>query len=250
MDAPALRFVEEPYHFNDIGNMLQLFRDQGFVVLEEVFKPDTVDAYREQLYALIRAQEERGKGLSVPDDVPHAIWPAKAPRLRDMVRRSLWPNYERVNPTLFHPSWLIHKANPSAPEPEGWHRDGDHNVAQFGNVYYHYPLVVHVNMYFEDLTLRHGPTHVIPRSHRVGDLSPFNGSPSAPLACRKGDVVLWDQRLWHRGSVRREEGLRIAAIFGFHASHVHRFGQTPAQAAAFAAAENEAEKILFGGCFE
>lgn len=107
-------------------------------------------------------------------------------------------------------------------------------------------------MYFEDMTPEKGPTWVLPRSHRDPGITPYAGSPEeVPLTCKKGDVVLWDQRLWHRGSARLTEGYRIVAIFGFYATPTTgRRKLTPAQRNAFLAADTETEQVLYGGAMD
>ena len=49
MIEPALRFVENPYDLNTVGNLLMMYRAQGFVVVPSVFVRDSVDDYREQV---------------------------------------------------------------------------------------------------------------------------------------------------------------------------------------------------------
>jgi hypothetical protein len=78
-------------------------------------------------------------------------------------------------------------------------------------------------MYFRDMTVADGPTQVVPGSHVDPALSPYDGSPVESFLPRKQDVVLWDQRLWHRGAPRTAEGDRIFALYGFYA--LPRFDQ-------------------------
>jgi ectoine hydroxylase-related dioxygenase (phytanoyl-CoA dioxygenase family) len=245
MEEPALTFNDTPFHDNDSGNILLRFRELGYAVVHNAFDPDSVDPYLEQVAARV---QETGNPLNpclLPDDDPLLLEPAKAPRLLSMLRRAFSYDGFDVDACLFHPSWLV---KPSAPDPKivhSWHKDGDHEckAALYG---YLYPRRIHAWIPFADVTLAHGPTYVIPGSHRDADLSPYRGAAEEPLLCGKGDVIIWDQRTWHRASPRTLPGLRIIAIFGF-CSVPAGMRRTPGQRAAAAAAETDEHKILFDG---
>lgn len=49
----------------------------------------------------------------------------------------------------------------------------------------------------EDQTVDNGCTVVVPGSHRRGGYAPQDRSETVPLEAQRGDVVLWDSRLWH-----------------------------------------------------
>jgi ectoine hydroxylase-related dioxygenase (phytanoyl-CoA dioxygenase family) len=250
---PALKFSNHSVHPNDEGNVLLQFRERGYAVLENVFQRDSVDAFREQILSASRKNDAFMTPYILPEDNPLFVFPAKAPRLRHVLSGAF--AWGRVRPMvcLGHPSWLIKPSNPDARQVHDWHKDGDHESLGTLSGGYQYPNWVHVNMYFEDMTPEQGPTYVIPRSHRDGKLSPFAGAPEAPLLCKKGDVVLWDQRMWHRGSARTAEGLRVVAIFGFF-SVPRSAGEglikaVPSQVQAWKQAETADERCLFGGPF-
>ena len=248
---PALKFVSDLPHPNDRGNLLLHFRERGFAVLKNVFQRDSVAAYLEQVKGQVVAGPTPSVPLMLKMDSSVAVWPAKAPRLRHVLRGafSSWISEPQV--ALLNPGWLIRPANPDPKIVHDWHKDADHlGVGNIGS--YQYPSVVHALMYFTDMTPAHGPTHVIPRSHRDPTLSPFGGAQEEPLLCEKSDVVLWDQRTWHRGAARTVEGLRIMALFSFYPLPIN---DTPrpmpeAQRAAWLSSTDATDKITFGGPFE
>jgi hypothetical protein len=120
---------------------------------------------------------------------------------------------------------------------------------------YQYPSWIHISAYFTDITPEQGPTYVVPRSHRDPGISPFDpkGSREEPFLPTKCDVVMWDQRCWHRASPRTIEGLRIMMILPFFSVPI-RVEQTikPCDAVrqAYAEATEPVDKILFGGPFQ
>ena len=250
--TPELRFNADPYHPNQRGNILLQFREKGYAVARGVFDPASVDGFRAQLESLVRKGPTHWPPYVLDSEDPILAYPARAPRLLDLLRGAFMPWIDEPQPTLFHPAWSVRAADPNGKQYIDWHKDADHNAKTAVHGGYTYPAVIHVNMYFEDTPPENGPTWVIPRSHRDPTLTPYADSfAEEPLACKKGDAVLWDQRLWHRGSARTVEGFRIVAIFGFYATPVtNRRKLAPAQRNAFLQAESETDKTLFGGAID
>jgi hypothetical protein len=253
--VPALKFNTDTQHPNDLGNMLLMFREKGYAIVSNVFERESVDAYVAQLKAIIRKGPEWYIPYEMPLDNPLAIEPARAPRLRTALQTAFAWEREKPAICLAGPSWLIKPSNVDKRLVHDWHKDGDHWGIGAINGGYHYPSWIHAAAYFTDMTLEHGPTFVIPRSHRDPTLSPFDakGFTEEPFLPQKGDVVIWDQRAWHRGSARTVEGLRIMMNFAFFSVPI-RTPQTlkPCEAVrrAYQDATDPQDKMLFGGPFE
>ena len=246
-DTP-LRFTEALYHPNDLGNLLAQFRETGYVVLRNVFVRESVDAYRAAVEAAI---VQTGDGRSaLPDDSPLLIAPTYAPRIRQVLPGALSPATYAPHPSLFEVAWLIRPANQET-GGSTWHKDRNHDLVR--RLEYHYPPMVHIGMYFTDMTPEHGPTEVILGSHRDPALSPFAPDVTpAPALIRKEDAFLWDQGLWHRGTRRMVPGTRIFALFGFYAVPIYDgtpYQMTRAQRRAWQEARDPDEQLLYGGTF-
>jgi hypothetical protein len=250
-DAPAtaaLRFVEDPYHPNDRGNALLHFREQGYTTLRDVFARDSVDAYRQQHLDRVEANDTWWNPLSIPSTDTLTLAPARAPRLLDALRGAFMPWIAEPQPVLMTGNWLVKPSKPDEKLVHDWHKDGDH--AGGSTVHgYTYPQVIHTAIYLEDMTPDHGPTYVIPRSHRDHSRSPYAGTKEAPFLPAKGDVVLWDQRLWHRASPRIVDGHRLVAIFAFFAVPLCAgpLCPSPAQRRARTTAPTDTDRIHIGG---
>src|SRR4051794_1786701 len=108
----ALRFVDAPIHPNQEGNLLLQFREQGFVVVQNVFERDSVDLYLEQIRALVRPGPGSWQPLMIPLDNEVVIAPARAPKLRHLLRSAFSWGRERPQACLARPDWLIRQANP------------------------------------------------------------------------------------------------------------------------------------------
>lgn len=248
---PALQFNEPLNEPNMEGIYLSQFREKGWVTLPHVFDPDSVDEFRAQVESAIRPGSVPWIPLELPDDSPLAVWPAKAPRLLEFLKRCLPHAALPVFPVLIRSGWIVRPSNSEAKHVHDWHKDGDHENVSCANGYAP-PNFLHVAMYFEDMTPECGPTWAINRSHRDGKLSPFEeGFVQTPFSPGKADVVVWDPRLWHCGGARTKNGTRICAVFNYVGVIVNGTQSTasPSQQKAYFQAQNDAEKILYGGQF-
>lgn len=248
--TPALKFTETPYHPNDRGNILLRFREQGFAILPEVFDSSTTDAFLEQIKTQIVEGDAWYNPLMLKSDDPLVVYPAKAPRLLQVLRGAFLPWIAEPSVGLLSAGWLVKPSNPDERLVHDWHKDGDHSGLSTLHGY-SYPQVIHTAIYFADMTPELGPTYVIPRSHRDHNLSPYAGTEEKPFLPRKGDVVIWDQRMWHRASPRTVPGLRIVNIQTFFPIPVVGNPLTPSNAhrEALNEAATDEERILFGGAF-
>jgi len=248
MTTHSLKFVHWPPHDNELENTMLRFREFGFAVIRDVFERDSVDAFDAELRAALVSKP--GGGVTLPDDSSLRVWPARAPRIRAFLDRAFSSDAMHPRASMFEAAWLI---QPSAPEQVGphdnWHKDRGHRGDPLPG--YHYPKDVHVGMYFSDMTLDHGPTQIIAGSHMDQTLSPFKHAPESFLL-RKQDVMLWDQRCWHRGTNRVLPGERIFALYGFYPVPVYHEGQhrmTIAQRDAWKQAATPQDRVYFGGTF-
>jgi len=192
---------------------------------------------------------------TVPLDYPATVRPARAPRMLSVLRGAFASEREKPEVSLAYPGWLVTPSNPNAALVHDWHKDGDHWSSGAIEGGYQYPCMLGAAAYFSDMTPEHGPTYVVPRSHRDPKLSPYdpNGFNEEPLLTNKEDVVLWDSRMWHRASPRKVEGWRIMMNFLFFPVPIRDgkpFSRSNAVRQAWRESSDPRDKILFGGPFE
>ena len=245
---PSLKFVEEPYPLGHLGNLLAQFRAKGFVVLPNVFERESVDCIRQEVEAAV--VKNQGGRLELPEDRPELVYPLRAPRIRAPLCGALSPSQIATKASVFETAWLISQ---SGKMTDDWHKDRQHDVGMPGNEY-HYPLGVHLGIYYRDMEdIEDGPTAVVPRSHQDQSVNPYNGSAQELFLARKEDVVMWDQRLWHRANSRQKEGWRIFTIYGFYAVQAFQgypMHQMPrALAQAWIESKGTADEVFYGGTF-
>ena len=189
---PSLKFVEEPYPSSHLGNLLAQFRAKGFVVLPNVFERESVDSFRQEVEAAV--VKNQGERLELPEDRPELVYPLRVPRIRTPFCGALSPSQIATKASVFETAWLISQ---SGEMTDDWHKDRQHDVGMPGNEY-HYPLGVHLGIYYRDMEdIEDGPTAVVP-SHQNQSLNSYNGSAQELFLARQEDVVRWDQRLWHQ----------------------------------------------------
>jgi ectoine hydroxylase-related dioxygenase (phytanoyl-CoA dioxygenase family) len=250
MATHSLKFVTVPYHDNILEAIAATFRERGWAVVPDVFERDSVDEFEKEIRdAIIRPTD--GGWPKMPNDSSITIWPTRAPRLRAIVDRCLSGDLMRPRSSMFENSWLCNPSQPEQVKPDqGWHKDRGHRGTAFPG--YQYPKDVHVSAYYTDMTLEKGPTQLISRSHIDQSLSPFSGAPFDSCLIKKQEIVIWDQRCWHRGTNRTLPGERINSIFGFYSVPVYHDGQhrmSKAQRIAAREATTPDEKVLYGGPF-
>lgn len=247
--APLLRFTEQPYHAWEHGLILSQLQERGFAVLPDVFVADSVEPFRAQAWAEIDAAGLPADAADrLPDDSALRVLPARAPRLRQALQRTLAPTFPPF-PIMLECTWLTRVAPAQGPD-DGWHKDYDFEGFMVGRQ--QYPPAVAVTLFLEDVDDATGATEVVPHSHRDPSLSPYRGAARALLKPRRQDAVIWDQRLWHRATTRRAPGRRLHIIFGFYPSPIlenHAKPMALAQERAWRDAATDEDRIYFGGIF-
>ena len=245
MKKPSLRFNETPYHWNAFGNILAEFRAKGFVILPDVFERESVDEFLEDVLKAVE-QNEHSRWI-LPEDRRETVWPLYAPKLRQALPPSLSSAAIPPRVSLVEASWVF--SEPNQEVPRKWHKDQRHE-GMSGNAY-QYPLNVHIGMYLRDMEPEDGPTEIVIGSHWDDTRNPYNDSPIEQFLPRKQDVVLWDQRCWHRASMRSKPGLRAFGIFGFYPIVLYEkspaFHMKSSVCRAWMEADNPVDETLFGG---
>ncbi|MGC4119695.1 MAG: phytanoyl-CoA dioxygenase family protein [Myxococcales bacterium] len=247
LDQPALRFVENRYSDSEVEQMMRQFRDRGWVILPDVLERESVDPFVAQLEGLL---VHVGTKYTIPDDTPHYLHGLFAPRARQVLPVSLSASAAQPLPSL-HTTILVIQANGDASDVPTWHKDRAPDGMPGQE--YHYPLDVFLAYYFEDMTDEHGPTQVIPGSHRDVTMTPQTpGVPVDSIYCRKQDALLIDQRTWHRGTPRSVAGTRFLFVYGLCAvPHFYgsNFQMPRVQRRAWMNARNVRDRVLLGGPF-
>lgn len=244
MEPPALEFVEDLYDEETLTELLREFREKAYVVLPDVFRRETVDAYVEQLEAV---KHFNGLSYQIPEDLPHCMSAAPAPRARQIVPRALSHSEAQPHPAIYMTVWII-QTEDSAGDVPSWHKDREPDGMPGKE--YHYPRDVFLLYYFEDMGEEHGPTRIIPGSHGDVSMTPHSGAPQESIHLRKQDGLLLDQRAWHSGSKRTAPGTRFVVCYGYYAAPIFYgtlFPMTGWQQREWVRAKGVRDQIFWGG---
>ena len=245
MEEPSLKFTTELYDPATLQALLSQFREEGYVVLPGIYQRPSLDSFFAEVTAALVSD---GVEWRVPDDSPLMMWPALAPRVRQVLPGALSHSVAAPLPCMYMSRWLVQAPD----EPDSiaeWHKDRE--PEGMPGKEYHYPNDVFIGMYFEDMTMEKGPTRIIPRSHRDPSLLP-NHAPHVDVLLNKEDGLLLDQRTWHRGTPRTTNGFRILIVYGFYGAPQHYgqcFPMPRAQVQAWLKATTRKDIVYFGGVF-
>jgi ectoine hydroxylase-related dioxygenase (phytanoyl-CoA dioxygenase family) len=224
---------------------VQIFRDAGFVVLEEVVPEDWLtrtraeyeEAYWEAWEKELEANPDKvqGKGFQgIPGEFGAQGMPMRMPFMNELAIANPWA-LQILDVVMGDDFFLAlpygsNTAAPNAdPGPQHVHRDTDPHLFPEFPVSTP-PTQVVVNIPLTDFTPENGSTELWPGTHRVPDLDPSDGEkleeraetmPSLRANMPAGSVVVRDMRMWHRGMPNTTDDLRIMlAPYYNHRIHV------------------------------
>lgn len=246
MDNIALKYNTVPYTNNECEMFITEFQEKGYTILPQVFDRKSVKTFKKELEAVMTFN---GLSYTIPDDKPHYIAGALAPRGRQILPFALSNSVAKPMPSL-HTTIIVIETDKNSGYAPDWHKDRQPDGMP-GNEY-HYPSDVFLAFYFEDIDEDHGPTQIIPGSHRNVNLRPNTNTPIKSILLNMEDALLIDQRAWHRGISRNASGTRFVIVYGMYALP-HHYGSTfqmpKVQMQHWMKAEKLQDRVYFGGPF-
>lgn len=247
MNSTALKYNKTPYTDIEVNRFIQAFQDTGYAVLPNVFDRESVKLFKQELEKVMTFN---GLNYTIPDDTPHYIAGALAPRGRQILPFALSHSIAKPMPVIHTTIIVIETDDSRGDYAPSWHKDRSPDGMPGKD--YHYPQDVFLAFYFEDIDENHGPTQIIPGSHRDLALNPNNGENEEPILLKMEDALLIDQRAWHRGVPRKAPGTRFVMVYGMYALP-HYYGTTfqmpKAQMQQWMNAEKLQDRVYFGGPF-
>lgn len=202
----------------------ELCGGRGFVVVEDFYPADLVDAARRRVYDLVRTEPDRTSHF-YGDDVNSAqdrVWnlPAKGKAFRDIcsderllavlrpilgddlmlssfAANVLHPGAQAQEPHVDYPYWDLHARS-------RWPRDL--------NASYH--LAVESVVPLDEFTVENGATAIVPGSQKLAvwpDPREFE-SRHMRVTMKPGALLLFPALLWHAGQANRSRGSRAALL--------------------------------------
>ncbi len=246
MMPPKAKFIEESYQIEEVNRMVSEFQEKGYTILRNVFERESVKEFKKQLEELMYFN---GNAYTLPDDTPHYIHGALAPRGRQLLPYLLSHSEAKPMPVI-HTTIIVIETDEARGYAPEWHKDRQPDGMPGKE--YHYPDDVFLAFYFEDIDENHGPTQIIPGSHRDVNLKPNTDAPVESIYLKMEDALLIDQRTWHRGVSRIAPGTRFVIVYGVYAMP-HYYGTTKQmpriQMKHWMNATSLKDRVYFGGPF-
>lgn len=247
MNITSLKYNPVPYSEIEVAKFISEFQEKGYAILPNVFDRDSVNEFKKELEEVMYFN---GNTYTIPDESPHYIAAALAPRGRQVLPGALSHSVAKPMPSI-HTTIIVIETDETRGEyaPE-WHKDRQPDGMP-GNEY-HYASDVFLAFYFEDIDDDHGPTQIIPGSHRDISMTPFSGAPVESIHLRMEDALLLDQRAWHRGVARKAPGTRFVIVYGAYAMPHHygaNFQMPTSQLKQWMRSTTIKDRVYFGGPF-
>ncbi len=247
MNTTSLKYIQENYSDSELNALLSEFRENGYVVLPKVFERKSVKDFKKELEKMMYFN---GNSYTIPDDSPHYIAAALAPRGRQVLPGALSHSVAKSMPAIHTTIIVIETDETRGQYAPDWHKDRQPDGMPGKE--YHYAQDVFLAFYFEDIDENHGPTQIIPGSHRDVKMKPNCGETEKNIYLRMEDALLIDQRAWHRGVVRKAPGTRFVLVYGMYAMP-HHYGSTfqmpRIQMHHWMNAKKLKDRVFFGGPF-
>lgn len=189
----------------------------GYIVLKNVFSSDELNECKKEIMEYVRSGKglKNAGGVSIPDFVGCDILP-KTCKLKDNEKIQ-----EALKDIFNGDNYRFCKHNDVGVNRIcGWHKDklnGDVSKYQTIDIWSTHNgekhEIVKVLIYLQDTkTLK-----VVPKSHLVRKI---NGKEHVIVDVKVGDVVIFDQRITHRGMEKQDKNDRILVSFGFGRNNV------------------------------
>ena len=206
---------------DEIDRHLKAISDAGYTLIPEFMSQSITEYFRERIEREFQALSER-RYQNVSDNqardqyvynlqnrgVPYIRLAASKP-IEAILIPFLNDKYYRPIPTDL-PNYILAFYNARSSGPElPLHIDS----------YIPFPgkrtFSMQVAFILDDQSESNGCTVVVPRSHQIGEFSDRSFGDVVPIEARRGDVVVWDSRLWHGARANETETARWSLIATF-----------------------------------
>jgi ectoine hydroxylase-related dioxygenase (phytanoyl-CoA dioxygenase family) len=195
----------------------QVVRD-GYALIRNVLSPEEVAALAAEISAVFEASGT-DRERDARNEFRYGMLNRSALAQKAIASRVL---LDALEPLLGEDCHVIaNTAWRNAPGHEGgrWHVDAGPHIPRAEGVPWPdaipYPVfAIGVHIFLEDCTLNHGPTAVLPGSHKSGRLPPkdrqgdldltFENKTPVLLPARAGDAIAFVSDVWHRGTPAKE----------------------------------------------
>lgn len=204
------------------SNLRNLLLQNGFVVLSNFFSKEQIVEFRDEVETYFKNKTnilKNSGGYSIPDFVKLSEFA----KIKDII------NNEKLNEYLDEifgskPYRFTGHNDIGVNRIVGWHKDklnGDYAKYQKHDIWKTFEgeqhEIVKVLIYLQDHSKNNDGLKLVPKSH----LTPkINSKGHVQLRPNIGDVIVFDQRITHRGMDKQVPNRRILVSFGFGKNNI------------------------------
>ena len=194
------------------------YQKDGYFICEDVFSNAELDECAREIQTYVKENRSKvfvSEGISIPDFLGrHHLPITHKLKESEKVHRALEVIFGGSEKYRFcgHNDIGVNRV-------VGWHKDklnGDVEKYQVHNIWGEHEgekhEIVKVLTYLEDHSSDNDGLKVVPGSHLKREI---NGAGAIQLRPKKGDVIIFDQRITHRGMERPCKDSRILVSMGF-----------------------------------
>lgn len=216
-----------------VSDQKQFFDDNGYLILEQLYRPDEIMEMRDRLHGLMTQTEDRPKNMSYAIMEPaegYEIDSFNPKNVSGMMDQTLADDYwfdqftdPRVVSTmvdLFGPNIDFHNGKVRNKPPgfvctQSWHQDWPYELHSS-------PELAAAITYLDDTDFEQGATEVLPGSHLKGEWPTHNGvciadelvppGTETVVAAKAGDVAIIHVQVVHRAGHNYTNTARHAIV--------------------------------------
>ena len=207
-------------------NILEEFKQNGYIVAKNVFSPDFLSLCKKEILSYKSKNSHICKkcnfGISIPDFVN------KHTQLKNTISLKDNANLHHYLEFIFggsHQYRFCQHNDIGIDRVVGWHKDklnGKYEKYQVQDIWSENGLeghkIVKVLIYLDDHSNNKGGLQIVPGSHIIKEI---NSKEPVQIYCNLGDVIIFDQRITHRGTEKLKSKNRILVSFGFGANNIY-----------------------------
>ena len=202
-------------------NNLEFYQNNGYIILENVFNDEEIKIFRNEVLSYIKNNKtiSNAEGITIPDFI-------KYPEFDNL---SKVKENEKINQKLaeifggtnYH--FCAHN-DIGINRIVGWHKDKlNGNYAKYETIDIwsthngEKHEIVKVLIYLQDHSKNNHALKLVPKSYLDRKIENKN---SIQLKPKLGDVIIFDQRITHRGMDKQIKEKRILVSFGFGKNNI------------------------------
>ena len=201
---------------------LEKYHKDGYIICENVFTPEELDESAQEITTYVKENRSKmfvAEGISIPDflgrhNLPITHKMKGADKIHDTLRLIFGgDNYRFCGHNDIGVNRVV-----------GWHKDklnGDVAKYQAHDIWKphqgEHHEVVKVLTYLEDHSKDNDGLKVVPGSHLKREI---NEAGAVQLRPKKGDVIIFDQRITHRGMEKQCKDSRVLVSMGFGKNNI------------------------------